>query len=279
MRTLDLESAFRDAPWERWIAGDPVAFVRRFTDPRDQEIAGLVAAALAYGRIGSIMPSVNRVLAAMDWEPYRFVTECDPECEAERFADCTHRFHTPRALIATLVAVGRAIRRHGSLCELFLAGYRESDADIRPALTRFVNELRMLTADGAGAWLDEKDLYGWRHFLASPEDGSACKRLNLYLRWMVRSGTPDVGAWPGVSPAKLLIPVDVHVARIARALHWTSRASADMAMSLEITAVLRKLDPVDPVRFDFVISHLGMDTPEFLVSSSEFRVPRPETRN
>ena len=250
-----IEQAYADAPWDLWIAKDPVFFVRRFADPRDQEIAGLIAAALAYGRIGSIMPSVERVLAAMDGQPYRFVTECDPECEAERFAACTHRFHTPRSVVVTLAVVRRALEQHGSLRALFLKRYSEHDEDTRPALTAFVNELRGFADELEGA----ADVYGLRHFLASPADGSACKRLNLYLRWMVRSGPPDVCAWPEVSPAKLLIPVDVHVARIAKRLGWTTRAAADMRMSVEITNVLRRADSADPIRFDFVLSHLGME--------------------
>jgi uncharacterized protein (TIGR02757 family) len=254
-----LEQAYSDAPWDLWIAKDPVYFVRWFADPRDQEIAGLIAAGLAYGRIGSIMPSVERVLAAMDWQPWRFVTECDPECEPERFADCTHRFHTPRSVVVTLAVVRRALERHGSLQSLFLKGYSEHHEDTRPALTAFVDSLRGFANDLDDAWLDGAGVYGLRHFLASPADGSACKRLNLYLRWMVRSGPPDVRAWPEVSPAKLLIPVDVHVARISKCLGWTTRSAADMRMSVEITNVLRRFDPTDPIRFDFVLSHLGMD--------------------
>lgn len=255
----DLEQAYADAPWDLWIAKDPVSFVRRFADPRDQEIVGLIAAGLAYGRIGSIMPSVERVLVAMDWQPYRFVSECDPECEAERFAYCTHRFHTPRSLVVTLAVVRRALERHGSLGALFLRGYSGQDEDTRPALTAFVDALRGLADNLDDTWQDGTGAYGLRHFLASPADGSACKRLNLYLRWMVRSGPPDVQAWPDVSPAKLLIPVDVHVSRLAKRFGWTGRSAADMRMSVEITKVLRRMDPVDPIRYDFVISHIGME--------------------
>jgi uncharacterized protein (TIGR02757 family) len=256
---LDLEQAYHDARWDAWIENDPLAFVRRFADPRDQEIAGIVAASLAYGRIGSIMPSVERVLAAMDWQPYRFVTECDPVCEAERFAECTHRFHTPRSVVVTLAVVRRALERHGSLRELFLKGYSVRHEDTRPALSAFVDDLRAIADELDAAWRDGPAVYGLRHFLASPASGSACKRLNLYLRWMVRTGKPDVGAWPDVAPAKLIVPVDVHVARIARSQNWTSRAAPDMKMALDITSVLRRIDPADPIRFDFVVSHLGMD--------------------
>lgn len=256
MEAQYLEEAYRDARWDDWIENDPVAFVRRFDDPRDQEIAGIIAASLAYGRIGSIMPAVKRVLDAMNWRPYRFVTECDPECEARRFDACSHRFHTPAAIVSTLAAVHHAIRRHGTLGALFLRGYSDSDEDVRPALTHFVDAMRTLTPEGNGC---ADATYGWRHFLASPSDGSACKRMCLYVRWMVRTGNPDVGAWPDVNRAKLIVPVDVHVARISRSRKWTSRTAPDMKMALDVTAVLRQIDAADPIRFDFVISHLGMD--------------------
>lgn len=254
-----LESAYATAPWDDWIRRDPVWHVRRFTDPRDQEIAGMIAAALAYGRVGSIMPSVERVLAAMDHRPFDFVTQFDPQRDTERFGACTHRFHTPCAVVAMLRAMQMGIERHGSLHEMYLAGYRPGARTTTEALVRYVDGLRGFTEEEYGPWGHRKDLYGWRHFLASPDDGSACKRLNLYLRWMVRTGIPDVGAWPEVSPAQLLVPVDVHVAAIARRLGWTRRASADLKMAEEITAVLRRADPEDPTRFDFVLSHLGME--------------------
>jgi uncharacterized protein (TIGR02757 family) len=250
-----LEAAYHGAPWEQWVEKDPLWHVRRFSDARDQEVAGVIAASLAYGRVGSILPSVGRVLEAMDGSPRRFVEDFDPERDAGRFAGFAHRFHTPDAIIAMLFAMQGAVERYGSLGAMFLAGYDGAAPDTSDALTRFVVGLRALTPGDPA----DKALYGWRHFLASPLDGSACKRLHLFLRWMVRTGTPDVGAWPDVSPAKLLIPVDVHVANAARRMGWTRRASADRRMAEEITAVLRQADPEDPTRFDFVLSHSGME--------------------
>jgi uncharacterized protein (TIGR02757 family) len=250
-----LEAAYAGAPWDEWVAKDPLWHVRRFPDALDQEIAGVVAASLAYGRVGGILPSVARVLDAMDGSPRRFLEDFHPERDAERFHGFAHRFHTPDAIVAMLFAMQRAVEQYGSLGAMFLAGYDEAAVDTSDALTRFVERLRAYTPGDTGG----KALYGWRHFLASPGDGSACKRLHLYLRWMVRSGAPDVGAWAGVLPAHLLIPVDVHVARIARGLGWTRRASADRRMAEEITAVLRRADPEDPIRFDFVLSHTGME--------------------
>jgi uncharacterized protein (TIGR02757 family) len=262
-----LERAYDTAPWDDWVRCDPLWHVRRFADPADQEIAGIVASALAYGRVACIMPSVERVLAVMGDSPRAYVESFDPGREAANFAGFAHRFHTPEAIVAMLAALRTGLERHGSLGRLFCAGHDPQAPDTRAGLARFVDSLRVFTEEAFGpGWEGRKDLYGWRHYLASPDDLSACKRLNLYLRWMVRTGTPDVGAWPsdlggaGVSPRQLLIPVDVHVANIARRMGWTRRSSADIRMAEEITATLRRADPDDPIRFDFVLSHLGMDS-------------------
>jgi uncharacterized protein (TIGR02757 family) len=250
---VNLESAYATAPWDEWVCGDPLWHVLQHPDPRDREIVGLVAASLAYGRVASIMSSVERVLAAMDHRPYEFLMAFDAR-DAERFSDCVHRFHTPVAIVATLTGARRVIQKHGSLKEAFLNGWSSRHPDTTAALASFVALLR----ENSGP-LETPELYGLRHFLACPNDGSACKRLNLYLRWMVRTGTPDTGAWPEVYPAALLMPVDVHVARIARRMRWTRLATPNLAMAREITASLRRADSRDPTRFDFVISHLGMD--------------------
>lgn len=248
-----MEAAYEGAPWDEWVASDPLGQVRRFDDPLDQEAAGFVAASLAYGRVSSICAAVERVLSVMEYRPHAFLASRG-WCDVERLAGCSHRFHTPAAIAATLRAAGTAIERHGSLYDTFLLGWSPRQRDTSEALSAFVSRLR----EYAGP-LDEPALYAARHFLASPSDGSACKRLNLFLRWMVRKGRPDCGVWGDVDPARLLIPVDVHVARIARRMRWTTRVTPALAMSRDVTEAMRRLDPSDPTRFDFVISHLGMD--------------------
>ncbi|HEY3266391.1 MAG TPA: TIGR02757 family protein [Armatimonadota bacterium] len=253
-----LEAAYGAARWAAWAEADPLGLVRLYDDPRDQEIAGFIAAGLAYGRVASILASVSSILSLMPQGPRAFLETFRADRDAAVFERCIHRFHTAESVVAMLETLRIALERHSSLEAMFLSGHSPGAPDIGPALCNFVDGLRSITVEAYGPdWAN--GLYGWRHALASPADGSACKRLNLFLRWMVRTGPPDLGAWRGIHPRRLVIPVDVHVARIARRLGLTARASPDWRMAMEITAALRSIDPEDPIRFDFVISHIGME--------------------
>lgn len=264
-----LERAHRNAPWEEWIHRDPISLVRAYDAPNDQEVAGFIAASLAYGRVSGILASVKRALAVMAPSPAVFVDAFNPASDGALFDGFAHRFHGPASMVAMVDALRVVRARHGSLGAAFMAHHAADAPNTAGALAGFVGELRDHTrAVHGAAWAARADLYGWRHTLASPDDGSACKRLHLFLRWMVRSGSPDVGAWKGVTPDRLLMPVDVHVARLARAIGLTHRASPCQRMAEEITDALRAVDPRDPVRFDFVLSHLGMDGADAFVTGN-----------
>jgi len=234
---------------------DPLEVLYEHGDPRDREIVGLVAASLAYGRVRSILNSVSSALERMP-SPGRFLTDATPESLKEAFADFKHRFATGKQLAALLLGAKRLIERYGSLNACFVARLSDEDETVIPALTAFATELR-LAADG----LDD-------HLLPCPERGSACKRLNLFLRWMVRRDEVDPGGWQGVSPAKLIVPLDTHMHRICRALGLTARRQADLKAAEEITAGFRSFAPEDPVRYDFALTRLGIrrdaDLNEFL---------------
>ena len=229
------------------IEPDPLQLVLRFDDPLDQEVAGLVAAAFAYGRADIIVANIGPVLARMKPSPYRYLAAFDPAEARTRFAGFAHRFHKTPDLVAFLGGIARVIREHGSLGALFRASYDASDSDIGPTLARFVRELRG-TSPSTGV----------QYLLTSPEDGSACKRMNLYLRWMVRTTAPDLGRWTFVDPAKLLVPLDTHVHRIATFLGLNERRSADWKTARLLTDELARFDASDPVRYDFALCRLGI---------------------
>ena len=242
----------------RFLSTDPLAFVHRYPDPEDQEIAGMVSSALAYGNVPAIRRSVDDALSRLGPRPSRTLDACSEEDLQARCRRFRHRFTTARDL-AALLGILRGIRRsHGSVQGFFLEGYARSAPTLREALVSFVERaLRRDLKPFYGGTPPQRE--GVRFLLPSPRRGSGCKRLNLYLRWMVRRADGvDLGLWREVEPRQLLMPVDTHVARIASYIGLTRRKSPGWAMTEEITAALRAMDPVDPVRYDFALCRLGI---------------------
>jgi uncharacterized protein (TIGR02757 family) len=248
-----LEAHYRAYNKRRYVHPDPLEFLYGAADPVDQEVVGLVAACLAYGRVGQILASVGRVLGVMasgslrGANPRAFLERTPAEGISRMFEGFSHRFTTGRELAALLTGVKRALADHGSLEELFAAGSDPGDETVLPGLARFVGELRSY----AGSVLPS--------LLPSPADGSACKRLNLFLRWMVRRDAVDPGPWTSVAPTKLVVPLDTHMFRISRSLGLTARKQADLKSALEITRGFREIRPDDPVRYDFSLTRLALN--------------------
>lgn len=226
---------------------DPVAFVHRYEDPRDQELVGLLAASLAFGNIKAVQRSVSRVLTVLGDSPSAGAAMGRDRLR-RRLNGFVHRVYKGPDVAALLHNAARLQQEHGSLGDFF-AGSLADERTLRPALSLFAAELR-----GARAGR------GLRHLVPDPTAGSACKRLLLYLRWMVRPADGvDLGLWP-LAPSVLLIPVDTHVLRIARNLRLTDRKDASWKTAEEITAKLRRFDEKDPVKYDFAICHLGVSS-------------------
>jgi uncharacterized protein (TIGR02757 family) len=242
------------------IGFDPVELPRRYADPGDAEVAGLIASCLAYGRADLFKPLVERILAAMGPSPAGFAQRFALAPEPGAFPFATYRFNRPADVAALVAAIGHVRAVHGSLGSRFAALFREEGGGpsaLRPALERFATELR--EAPPTGPVLRARGRRGLLHLLPDAGGSGACKRLNLYLRWMVRGPDGvDLGIWTGVPPSALLIPLDTHLLRIGGLLGLTARTDASWRTAEEITAALREIDPVDPVRFDFPLCHLGM---------------------
>jgi uncharacterized protein (TIGR02757 family) len=229
------------------IAPDPLELVLRFREPRDQEVAGLLAAAFAYGRADIIVANIGVVLARMTPSPYRYLAAFDRKEAMKRFAGFAHRFHKTRELVELLDCLAAAIRTHGTLGALFASCYDADDADIGPALARFTRAL-----------IGGRRSPALRYLLTSPDDGSACKRMNLYLRWMIRRTSPDLGLWTFADPAKLVMPLDTHIHRITSFLGLNTRKSTDWKTARALTDRLASFDRTDPVRYDFALCRLGI---------------------
>ncbi len=223
---------------------DPLEFVYNYDDQSDREIVALIASSLAYGRVEQILKSVSFVLDAMS-KPSEFLAGSDAESLRAEFGSFKHRFTTGDELVSFLLGIRGAIETHGSLKECFVAGYASDDPDTYHALCNFVDSI-----SGHNDFRNS--------LLPSPRRGSACKRLNLFLKWMVRQDNVDPGGWPEIDKSKLIIPLDTHMYRIGVALGMTERKSADLRTAKEITDGFRAIEPADPAKYDFALTRLGM---------------------
>ncbi|HET7710696.1 MAG TPA: TIGR02757 family protein [Thermoanaerobaculia bacterium] len=241
------------------IEPDPLQLVRRYTDSADVEVAGLLAASFAYGRADIIVRNIGEVLDRMEPSPSRYLLTFSPAEASRRFRGFSHRFHKTRDLVALMERAAWALRTHGSLGALFRECDDPADRDVAQGLARFADRL-FLMDDGAAAVpsrLPAADR-SLRYLLTSPADGSACKRMNLFLRWMVRRTSPDMGLWTFVDPSRLVIPLDTHVHRITTFLGLATRRTPDWKAARAVTDRLARFDPADPVRYDFAICRLGI---------------------
>jgi uncharacterized protein (TIGR02757 family) len=250
-------------------ASDPVHIVRRYAEPDDREGVGFCAAGLAFGRVASVLHSIELLLAAMGPRPANFVREFDSVRDGDRLAPLVHRWIRGRDLIALMLVLQRMLRESGSIEQFFLDGDDPTSPDIGAALETF--SIRALASTTGPASKDAATRPGVSYFFPRPSGGSACKRLNLFLRWMVRADAIDLGVWTSVSPARLIVPLDTHVIRLGQCLRLTRHKSPGWKMAADITASLRAIDPDDPVRFDFSLCHLG------IMNACGFERPQKDT--
>jgi uncharacterized protein (TIGR02757 family) len=241
-----LEALYHRYNQRAFVRPDPLQFLYHYEDQCDREVVAFVASSLAYGRVAQILKSVSFVLVRMGPSPSIFLTEASVRTIGKTFAGFKHRFTTAENLCAMLAAIKAILESHGSLGTCFSAGLDDDDQTVVPALCVFTKKL----AGKGGARLD--------HLVPSPVGGSACKRLNLFLRWMVRQDEVDPGGWDNVPQSKLIVPVDTHMHRIGLRLGLTARKQANLATALEITDGFRAWAPEDPVRYDFSLTRLGI---------------------
>ena len=241
-------------------ATDPIHIVRRYSRDDDREVVGFVAAALAFGRVASVMQSIERVLAIAGPRPAAYVRAFEPRRDAPAFASLVHRWTRGPDLVALVWVMRQMIDTAGSIEGFFAEQFDAAASDVEHALDSF--SARALALDLDAAYGKQrgraKSRLGVCYFFPRPSAGSGCKRLNLFLRWMVRHDALDLGVWTRVPPAKLIVPLDTHVIRVGRCLRLTNYVSPGWPMARQITASLRELDPDDPVKYDFALCHLGM---------------------
>lgn len=235
---------------------DPVQIVRRYARLEDRELVAFIAAGLAFGRVSSVMASIEAVCRVLGPRPADFVRDFNPARDGAPILPLVHRWTRGRDLVALVWLLRQLLERHGSLERAIAAGLDEAAADVSEALEQFSTRARAIDLRPAYGRVPAPP--GVHYFLTRPSTGSACKRLNLFLRWMTRHDAIDPGGWTLVPTRQLVVPLDTHTIRMGKCLRLTRRASPGWKMAADITAALRRCDPIDPVRYDFALCHLSM---------------------
>ncbi len=235
------------------IKPDPLQFVYRYSKPADMEIAGFLASSLAYGRVEQIQNDLNDLLGRMGPSPYDFTINFKDKDRA-KLESFKHRFNTGGDISDLLTLLKDILIKYGSMEKYFLEGFKSTDENTIFALMHFCDSL-----------LDKYRMAHKGHqsrtlafLLAGPGLGGAAKRLNLFLRWMVRKDDVDAGLWHSVDKSKLIVPVDVHIGRLCRILGFHNHKNISLKTALEITRNFARISPDDPVKYDFALSRIGI---------------------
>lgn len=239
-----LNSIYEKYHKPEFVHPDPLEFLSNYDNPEDMEIVALIASSFAIGRVGNILKTIELILKVLKApkDDLLSVNRYDLEAAFNKFK---YRFYTDSSLIDFLMGIKSVIHEFGSLYECFSSGVNTAEKDPVGSLSFFVDKL---TANNSAG----------QRVLPDPEKGSACKRLNLFLRWMVRDDDIDPGIWKDIPKDILIIPLDTHMMQISQILGFTRRKSADMKTAIEITNALKVYDFTDPVRFDFSLTRLGI---------------------
>ncbi len=239
-----------------YIFSDPLQLIKTFPDPRDQEVAAVMISAMAFGHVQQIIKAGKFCLDLMDHTPRTFVDRFLPEIEIVRWKKFYYRMVKPTDMLRLLFTLKLILQKHDSLAGWISSKYDDADDHLGITWARCVREIKSIDA-GEWQWKRSRGI-GFGHLLPDPLNKSACKRANLLLRWMVRKDNVDCGIWSDLPASKLIIPLDTHVQRISYNIGLTDREDLSWKTALEITESLRKLDPADPVKYDFAICRLGI---------------------
>ncbi len=244
---LDYKSQFYNTP--EFIGDDPIAIPRSFLKKQDIEITGLFAAVMAWGQRKTIIYKCRQLIDKMDGSPYDFILN-HQEKDLARFKDFKHRTFQPSDILYFIHFLHHYYSRNNSLEKVFKDTVSSGDETLENGLRAFHNLFCSLDS------LPERT----KKHIATPAKKSSCKRLNMFLRWMVRKDDRgvDFGIWEKISENQLLCPLDVHVARVARQLGLITRKQTDWQATLELTRALKNFDPQDPVKYDFALFGLGI---------------------
>jgi len=245
LKTL-LDSLYEKYNHRQFIPPDPLQFVYRYESKADMEIVGFLSAMFAYGAVEQIEKFLTNLLGKMGQSPAEFIKNFSAK-DKKSFAALKYRFNTSSDIVILLENLKRVINRFGSLENLFLAGYSPTDINIIPAAAKFIAALNCTDKSP-----------GLKFLLSDPANGGTCKRLFLFLRWMVREDEVDAGLWKGIDKTKLVIPVDVHIGRLSGILGFHNKKTYNLKTAIEITRKFAKISPNDPAKYDFALCRIGI---------------------
>ncbi len=232
---------------------DPLQFLHIFEDQSDIEIIGLISSIFAYGSVIQIGNTLKKLLNIFEGQPYLFIKNFNLKKDGPKLSGINHRFYTEDDIKKLFVVLSKEVNQFGSIKNIFLKDYIFSDLNVKNSINNFSNHI-LNSFNQCFRHISN----GIKFMFPLPEKGSACKRMNLFLRWMVRKDELDFGFWNEIPKNKLIIPVDTHVARICKSLKLTKRKNVSWQMAEEITNNLKKYDSQDPVKYDFAICHIGI---------------------
>lgn len=247
---------------------DPIWNLHKFSDAKDIEIMGLITSCYSYGQVNLINNFIEKLLNRIGNKPHEFTINFSKRKDKKFLSGLGYRFHTDADLVMLFQSLHTVLSSYGMLQNLFMENYSNEHENIIPALTTFsqilVNNIDIpkktpVTRFRLRYDKNVKSKSYFRYLLPNPSQGSTCKRLMLFLRWMVRKDEIDFGVWDKIPPAKLIIPVDIHISRVARKLRLVKRKSIDLKFAVELTDKLKRFDPDDPVKYDFSLCHYQME--------------------
>lgn len=242
--TSYFENLYRSYTKRELVSPDPLQFVYLFKNKKDKEIGAFLCACFAYGNVKQIIKNLTFIFEKMDFRPSAFIANTSEKQMRKIFKGFRYRFTGEEELINLLLALKQILAQHETLEKCFLHNYFPQEDTILPSLRLFARQFR------ACGKVDS--------LIPDPDKKSALKRLNLFLRWMIRKDEVDIGLWKRISSARLIIPLDTHMHRLALRFRLTQRKSADIFTALEITNSFRKHAPDDPVKYDFCLTRFGI---------------------
>lgn len=241
------------------ISPDPLQFLHLYKKGQDIEVMGFIASVFAYGNVKQIINSLEKIKSIWDDHPFEYITNFSRK-NLKDLRGLKHRFYNEDDIVNLFLALNYAYKSYGSLKKLFLSFYNSSQQNLKSAISKFSSQLLNFVLERTNSSYVSQ---GIKFMFPLPEKGSACKRMNLFLRWMVRKDELDFGLWNEIPTNKLVIPVDTHIAKICKSLKLTKGNDVNWKMAEEITESLKRFDPIDPVKYDFALCHIGMRKLEF----------------